>query len=180
MLKITIPGEELFDDEKQEFSHAEGFVLELEHSLFSLSKWESKFHKPFLGNDKKTTEESIEYIRMMILTPDVPDEVFDRLSPENVKEISDYIDNKMTATWFSDTPNKPGPREVITAEIIYYFMIALNVPLECEHWHLNRLFTLLRVVNQKNQPEKKMSRREIAARNRALNAQRKAQMNTTG
>jgi hypothetical protein len=180
MLKIVVPGIELFDDESQEFVTQNDFTLELEHSLVSLSKWESIYEKPFLGEGEKSTEEVVGYIKTMALTPEVPEEIFYKLSEENVTKINEYIDAKMTATWFSDAPSTPRSREVITSEVIYYWMIAFQIPFECETWHLNRLFTLIRVCNIKQAKPEKMSRAEIAARNRELNAQRKAQFGTKG
>jgi hypothetical protein len=136
--------------------------------------------KPFLGNESKSTEELIDYVKCMVVTPEVPEELFHRLSIQNFEDIHNYIDAKMTATWFSEQPGAPKSREVITSEVIYYWMTIFNIPFECEHWHLNRLFTLIRICNIKQAKPQKMSRGEVAARQRALNAQRKAQLGTTG
>ena len=179
MLKLIIAGGEFFDEANSEFVPREGVVLELEHSLVSLSKWESTWEKPFLGNEKKTLAETIGYIQAMTLTPDVPPEVYTRLTDAHFEQVNKYIEAKMTATWFRDKSGPPS-REIITTELIYYWMVTLNIPFECENWHLNRLFTLIKVCNQKNSPPKKMSKRELAQRNRELNAQRKAQLNTKG
>jgi hypothetical protein len=180
MLTIVVPGVEMFDERSQEFTTRDDVVLELEHSLVSLSKWESIYEKPFLGNTEKTIDEVVGYIKAMTLTPEVPEEIFKKLSEGNITEINEYIDAKMTATWFSEMPGAPKSREVITSEVIYYWMIAFNIPFECERWHLNRLFTLIRVCSIKQGKPQKMSRSQIAAQNRELNAQRRAQFNTTG
>lgn len=179
MLTITVPGEELFNSETLKFSYTETTVLELEHSLVSLSKWESRWNIPFLGKDKKTDEQIIDYIRTMLLSP-VDDSVLKRLSNDNYEQINAYINEKQTATWFREETNGPANREIITAEIIYYWMISLNVPIEFENWHINRLFTQIKVLNQKNQPKKKQNTQNAAAQRRALNEARQRQYNTSG
>lgn len=180
MLTILVGSTEMFDDEHQEFVTDGGIQLELEHSLLSLSKWESQWEKPFLGKESKTPEEVLSYVEAMTLTPNPPAEIFQQLSEENFAAINKYIDKSMTATWFADTPGAPRTSEVITSELIYYWMTAFNIPFECEHWNLNRLFTLIRICNVKNAKPKKMSRAEMAQRNRELNAQRKKQLGTQG
>lgn len=179
MLKITIPAMEYYDEVNNEFIEFKEQVLQLEHSLVSISKWEAKWHKPFLDGKDKTPEQVIDYVRCMTITQNVNLEVYTRLTEGNLKDINDYIENPMTATTFSDINQTPS-REIITSEIIYYWMVAFNIPFECQKWHLNRLLTLIKVCNVKNKPSKKMSRQEIMNRNRALNAARKKQLNTKG
>jgi len=180
MLQITIPAVELWDERKQEFITTKEQTLQLEHSLVSISKWESKWCKPFLSKQEKTFEETLDYIKCMTITPNVDPEVYNYLTNENIEEINNYINAPMTATYFSDDKTVKPSREQITAELIYYWMIALNIPFECQYWHLNRLLTLIKVCNIKNQPPKKMSKKEIMRRNAALNAARRKRLNTKG
>jgi macrodomain Ter protein organizer (MatP/YcbG family) len=185
MLQITIPAAiyEEFDEERNEFIYtivAKEQTLQLEHSLVSLSKWESKWRKPFLTKQEKTDEEILDYIKYMTITQNVKPELYERLTEENFKQINKYIDSPMTATTFSKDDSKGRNREIITAELIYYWMIALNIPFECQKWHLNRLLTLIRVCNIKNAPPKKMSKRATASKYAQLNAARRQQLNSRG
>ena len=180
MLRIVIPESELFNEQTGEFISVKKQTLQLEHSLVSLSKWESKWHKPFLGKEDKTFDETIDYIRCMTLSQNIDPNIYTFLTQENIKEINDYIGDPMTATTFSDDGNGRNNREIITSELIYYWMVALNIPFECQKWHLNRLLTLIRVCNIKNQPPKKRSQGQIMSRNAALNAARRKQLNSKG
>lgn len=178
MIVITVPAIEMFNEVTQEFIQTKEQVLQLEHSLVSVSKWESKWNKPFLDSNDKTIAETLDYIKCMTITQNVHDGVYNRLSKSNIEAINNYIDAPMTATTF---PNNDGhSKDIVTSEIIYYWMISLNIPFECQKWHLNRLLTLIRVCNVKNTPPKKMSKREIMNRNAALNAARRKKLNSTG
>lgn len=181
MLRIEIPiTPEGWDEEKQEFVEPKTVSLQLEHSLVSLSKWESKWCKPFFSSGEKTVEETLDYIKCMTLTQNVNPDVYNHLTESNIREINSYIEAPMTATTFYNDPNKGKSREIITAELVYYWMIALNIPFECRKWHINQLLTLIRVCENKNAPAKKMSKNEIIRRNAALNEARKKQLNTRG
>lgn len=181
MLIITVPiSPEGWDDAKQEFVDPKTQTLQLEHSLISLSKWESKWKKPFYSKKEMSEEETLDYIKCMTLTENIQPEVYDHLTRENIKAIMDYIGDPMTATTFGKNENGQNNREVITSELIYYWMISSNIPFECQEWHLNRLITLIRVCSIKNTPPKKRSKRDIMSRNAALNASRRNQLNTKG
>lgn len=179
MLEIIIPECEDYDPKKNEFINYKKTVLHLEHSLLSISKWESKWKKPFLGKQSKTFEEVIDYIRCMTVGSLPAYGVYYHLTSEDYERINAYIEDSMTATTFSD--HKSGSsREIVTSELIYYWMITLGIPFECQKWHLNKLLTLIRVCSIKNAPAKRMSRREILSRNAALNSARRKALNTSG
>ena len=181
MLTIKIPATEAFDESTGEFINTKEQELQLEHSLISISKWESKWCKPFLSKQDKTAEEIVDYVKCMTLNKNVSDEVYNCLTQENINAINEYIGAPMTATYFSNTERGKKNNEQITSELVYYWMIALQIPFEpCQKWHINRLLTLIRVCNIKNQPPKKMSKREIMSRNTALNTARRQQLNTKG
>lgn len=180
MLQISVSSAEQWDEEKEEFVYEKGQILQLEHSLVSVSKWEAKWNKAFLSKNEKTTEETIDYIRCMTINKNVDPEIYNKLSRENIQMINEYIDAPMTATHIHRNKMAGGSRETVTSELIYYWMIALNIPFECQKWHLNRLLTLIEVCNVKNTPPKKMSRGEIMRRNASLNAARRKKYNTKG
>ena len=179
MLKLTIPASELFDDEKGEFITFKEQTIQLEHSLVSLSKWESKWCKPFIASEDKSYEQTIDYFRCMTITQNVDLNIYTRFNVENIRQVNEYIEAPMTATVFSNMKTAGG-RQIITAEIIYYWMISMNIPFECQKWHLNRLLALINVCNIKNQPSKKMNKRDVMSRNAALNAARRREMNSRG
>lgn len=180
MLKLFVDAVEQYDELKNEFFTTKPYVLQLEHSLVSLSKWESKWHKPFLSKGEKTFNESVDYIRCMTITQNVEDEAYSQITNEHVGIVAAYIEAPMTATTFKKDDKRTTNREVITSELIYYWMVALNIPFECQKWHLNRLLTLINVCSIKNNPPKKMGRKEIMSRNTALNASRRKALNTRG
>ena len=183
MLKIRIKPTEFYDEEKNQFYSVpeKETELQLEHSLVSISKWEAKWHKSFLSSEDKTPEEVVDYVKCMTVNSGVIDDrIYNVLTEAQVNEISAYISDPMTATTFWEDPNKGHLRKIITSEVIYYQMVALGIPFECQKWHLNRLLTLIRVCSEKSQPGRKMSHKEIANRNRALNEARRAQLKSRG
>lgn len=181
MLTITIPATEEFDEIKGEFVYVKEQTLQLEHSLMSISKWESKWSKPFLGKQEKTNAEIIDYVKCMTLNPCVNENVYDCLTQANLNAINEYIGAPMTATTFREIKQGKHSRETVTAELIYYWMIALNIPFDpCQKWHLNRLLTLIRVCNIKNEPPKKMGKRATINQYAQLNAARRKQHNSKG
>lgn len=180
MLTITIPAAEMYDEKTETFVSSKEQTLQLEHSLVSLSKWESKWCKAFLTKEEKTLEETVDYIKCMTITQNVDPNVYNALTQSNIDNINNYISAPMTATTFYDDGQKGTKKETVTSELIYYWMISLNIPMECQKWHLNRLLTLIRVCNVKNAPPKKYGRGDMLRRYASLNEARKKQLNTKG
>jgi hypothetical protein len=180
MLTITVPEQENYDEEREKFVTLPAVVLELEHSLVAVSKWESEFEKPFLSDASRTAEELLGYVRAMTLTPEIPPEVFLRLSGENFEKINGYINKRMTATTINRMAGAPANRSIITAELVYWWMSQFKIPPEFDTWHLNRLFTLIEIASVKSQPPKKMGRQDAAAQQRAINEARKQATGSRG
>ena len=180
MLKIVLPSEEFYNEETEEFIKAEELTLKLEHSLLSLSKWESFFEKSFLGTSEKTDEEAWFYIYCMILDDSFDQSITKRFGRPQLEEVTKYIESNQSATTFGEMPQRPGRGEIITSELIYYWMVAFEIPFECESWHLNRLFSLIKICNIKNGKQPKQSKAETARKYQQINAQRKAQLGTSG
>lgn len=178
MLEIFIKGRDFFDSETNMFFEIKDTTLILEHSLISLSKWESKWKKPFLSRENKTIEETIDYIKCMTVNTNVKPEVYMLIDNDIIMKVQEYIEDPMTATTFKE--EKSFNREIITSEIIYYWMVALQIPFECQKWHLNKLLALVRVCNIKNGPQKKMKKQDLINRNKSLNAARRAAANSKG
>ena len=182
MLTLSIPGGEFYDQATSEFISIKPQTVQLEHSLVSISKWESKWEKPFL-NSEKSNEELLDYVRCMTITQNVNPMLYNTMTERNIEDVNTYINAKMSATFFSDEKKEGAPRhkkEVITSELIYYWMIAQNIPMECQKWHINRLLTLIRICSIKNTPDKKMKPGEIMRRNSSLNAARRAALHSKG
>ena len=186
MLPIKIPKTEFFDESTQSFVYVKEQVLMLEHSLLSISKWESKWHKPFLGTNNKTSEETLDYIKCMTVTPNVDERVYACLTQENIESISAYINDPHTATTFYEEAKEGGSSNKTrptTAELIYYWMVACNIPSEYQKWHLNNLLTLIRIYNEENQPKDKKKRKnpsDVVRRNHALNQARRKACHSNG
>jgi len=179
MLTLTIPEQEFYDPIKEKFFQEKEVSLVMEHSLVSLSKWEAIWKKPFLTKGNKTKEETIDYLRQMVITQNVSDYVFSRLTQENIDRVTSYIEDSMSATTFKEEKGSSS-HEIITSELIYYWMIAFQIPFECQKWHLNRLLNLIKICNIKNKPAKKRSTRDVLRENKALNDARRAKLNTKG
>ena len=184
MLQIKIPANEFFDEQKNLFINTKEITLTLEHSLISISKWEQKFHKPFIKTVTTqgaiTDEEWKYYIQCMTITQNVDPMVYEGIGLDLTTQILEYIDDPMTATTFNDHGRKPGKQQIVTSELIYYWMISFGIPFECEKWHLNRLLTLIKTCDVKSSPRKKKSRNETIQEYAALNKARRAAAHSKG
>lgn len=184
MLQLQIPPSELFDEESSKFTTVPGINLDLEHSLLSLSKWESKFQKPFLDGKQKTPEELMGYVECMVVGGCDSSDWIPQLTQEDFTRIKTYIESPESATTFGEMPERRGPKEIVTAELIYYWLVAFNIPWEAEKWHLNRLFALIRVCNIKNQQANgkapKMSPAAAREQRARINRERREKHGTTG
>lgn len=181
MLTIVVPASEVYNEITNEFSYINETTIRLEHSLVSISKWEAKWKTPFLGQEKKTREQIYDYIKFMTISQNVPDAVYSCMTQENFKAIGNYIEDSMTATWFSDMSNKGSSREIITSEKIYFWMTAYNIPFECQKWHLNRLLTLIKICSIENSKDSnKMSKTAIMRQNASLNRARRSKYKSKG
>lgn len=180
MLTITIKGNELWDEKKGEFIDVKGQTLQLEHSLVSISKWESKWHKPFISSEKRTREETIDYIRCMTLTQNVDPMVYMAVTSQQINEVNAYIDDPMSAKTFRKTPGKGRVYSSVTSEDIYSLMVSYQIPFECKKWHFNRLMALIKTCEENNNDGGKMKKNEYADFRRRLNAARRAKYNTRG
>ena len=180
MLPIEIKYSRLWDEVNEEFIIVNAQTIELEHSLVSISKWESKWHVSFFEKREKSYEETLDYIKCMTVTPNVKPEVYLCLTAEDMEKIHKYIEDPMTATTVPDDKNTKGSREKVTSELVYYWMISLQIPVEFEHWHINRLMMLIKVCGHKNSPPKKRGMRDIMTENAARNAARRAKTGSKG
>lgn len=180
MITITIPSTEIYDETREEFIYTKQQTLKLEHSLVSIHKWEAKWHKPFLSKEDRTYEEDIDYIRCMTITQNVNPDAYYAITNEDRSRINEYLKDPMTASRIYRDDKSPKQRRTVTSELIYYWMITLQIPVEFQTWHLNQLLALIEVCNAENEPPKKMTRREILEQNAALNAKRRAEMNSKG
>lgn len=186
MLKLTIPSARLWNTKTEEFMHTKEYTFMIEHSLISISKWEETWHIPFISDTPKTNEQTIDYVKCMTITQNVKPEAYLGLTKENLHSVSEYIGDSKTATWFGKPriPEKPQKKEIVTSELIYYWMVSLQIPFECQKWHLNRLLTLVKVCNAKaklaNAKQPKGNKKKVLANNASMNAARRKKLGTSG
>ena len=178
MLTLIVKPMELYDEDSNTFTFTKECALSLEHSLVSISKWESIYCIPFLAKEKKTPAQTLDYIKCMTITKNVDPKVYSYLTNDNLEEVNSYIGHSATATKLKSSDKVSN--EIITSEKIYCLMIDYNIPFECQKWHLNRLITLLALCQHKNEPAKKVNQKELATQRRELNEQRRKASGTKG
>lgn len=179
MLEITVEPLEFYDEIREEFINTKRTVLRLEHSLVSISKWETIYKKPFLTKDEKTIDEFLDYIKCMTITQNVDPNVYYALTEDQLLQVNSYIGESFTATWFREEKHPPS-KQIVTSELVYYWMTSYNIPWEAAKWHFSRLMTLIRIFNVKSQPDKKMSKTAAMRQQRSLNAARRAKSGSRG
>lgn len=180
MLKIHVPPKEWYDEKRNEFISFDGADIELEHSLYSISEWESKWEKPFAKDSAMKRVEFLDYVRCMALNK-VDKLAYLSLTNKNVADINNYIKARHTATWFQKTNAPNGRRsETITSELVYYWMIEHGIPFSCDRWNFNRLMTLIEVCNRKNSKPGKRNQNDMLLEQHRLNMERRKRLNTNG
>jgi hypothetical protein len=179
-IKVTIPRQELYDESTNEFKEIKETTLLLEHSLVSISKWEAKWHIPYINTKEKTEEQAFDYLRCMTITQNVNPEIYKYIPIEEAQRIKEYIEDPMTATTITKQEGKGRSNKILTSEVIYFYMFSYNIPAEFDKWHLNRLLMLIDVFNEENKPKKKMSKTQAMSRYASLNAARRARLNSAG
>ena len=178
MLQLKLPKIRLFKEATEEYVYYEPLTVKLEHSLISIQRWESKWHKSFLSAESLTQEELFDYIRCMSLNPDIDPTFVSRLTPDDFNKIREYMNEPMTATVIHRSKPRGGRPPIITAELIYYWMTAYNIPFECSKWHIKQLLTLVEVCSVKSNPGGKT--RGTAAERAAMNKARRAKTGSKG
>lgn len=179
MLELTIPTTKMFNEQTGEITVLGGGTIKLEHSLAAISKWEAIVKKPFLEQESMTAQQLLLYIKCMS-EDTIDDKILAGITDKNIEDISDYISDSMTATWFKEDHKKTGGKRIVTSELIYYWMATVGIPFECDKWHFNRLMTLIRIAGEEQKPSEKMDKKALAKRNRSLNAARRAKMHSRG
>ena len=177
MLKLDLVGEELFNEDTWEYISVEPVTVRLEHSLLAISRWESKYHKPFMSTPEKTLDELAYYVRCMTLTDDLlDDEIAMRIvsSQDTLRQVKIYLDDPATATVVKADPGAKKSSKFVTSELIYYWMAAHRIPFTTDRWNINRLLKLIEVCNAESQPSKKMSYEDKMRNHKSINAARRA------
>lgn len=182
MLELHLPETEFFDRANSKIIRVPEVTLHLKHSLLTLSKWETIWEIPFLGEGKKTTEQLYSYVNIMA-GGDLDELTLSRLTSEHYEKLNAYLSSKQSATWFSESPNQRRSTQTVTSELIYFWMTTYNIPFECENWPFPRLMNLIRIASIKNDPDagkKKRNKSQMLSERAMLNKKRREQYGTTG